>query len=186
MATGDLCTVSDVKAFLDIPAGTTTNDALLQTLVTNASSFVNNMVNRNLLSASYTETRNGVGGDRLPFREYPVTAVASVAIDGRAIQPSTSPEGFGYVFDDTMLYLRCGIFPRGVQNVVIQYTAGYANTPADISQACVEIVAAKYKRRTDIHISGKSINGESVTFNQLDLPKSAASTLSNYARRYMA
>jgi len=184
MAAGDLCQVADVKAFLDIT--NSDKDALLQTLITNASAFVLNQINRNLLSEAYQEVRNGTGSDRIAFWQYPVSAVASVSVDGVPIPLATSAQASGYLFDTNMLYLRGHRFSFGVQNVAIQYTAGYASIPADLSQACVEIVAAKYKRRTDIHISGKAINGESVTFNQLDLPKSAASTLSNYARRYMA
>jgi len=184
MATGDLCQVADVKAFLSITGSS--DDALLQTLVTNASAFVNNYCNRNLLSASYIEPRNGVGGDRLPFRQYPVTNVASVTIDGQTIPASASPHGFGYVFDDDMLYLRGGLFPRGVQNVVIAYTAGFDTVPADLSQATVEIVATKYKRRTDLHVSGKTLNGEVISYTMADVPASCKTVLANYQRRYMA
>jgi hypothetical protein len=178
MATGDLCQVADVKAFLSITGST--DDTLLQTLVTNASAFVNNYINRNLLSADYVETRNGLGSDRIAFRQYPVSAVASLVVDGCTILPPVSPHGFGYLFDDTMLYLRNGFFPRGVQNVVISYTAGFAVVPADVSQATVEIVATKYKRRTDLHVSGKTLNGETISFTMADVPASAKVTLNSY------
>lgn len=184
MATGDLCQVADVKAFLSI--ANTTDDALLQTLVTNASAFVGNYINRVLLSADYTETRNGLGSDRMAFRQYPVSAVTSVTVDGRSIPVAPSPHAFGYVFDDTMLYLRNGVFPRGVQNVAIAYTAGLAAVPADINQATVEIVATKYKRRTDLHVSGKTLNGETISYTMADVPASAKAVLANYQRVYMS
>lgn len=184
MAAGDLCAVADVKTFLSLT--TTTDDALLQSLITSASAFVGNYVNHNLLSASYTETRNGHGGDRLPFREYPVTAVSAVTLDGAAVPLSTTPSQYGYLFDDRTLYLRCGRFCRGVQNVVISYTAGLASVPPDLAQACIEIVAVKYKRRTNIDVSGKTLNGETISYTMADVPASAKTAINNYNRVFMA
>ncbi len=183
-AAGDLCDVADVQAFLSLNAGQ--DIALLQTLITNASAMVMNMLNRNLLQATYSETRNGVGSDRMAFHEYPVSAVSSVTLDGVAVPLSTGPNVYGYVFDEKMLYLRNGRFCRGVQNVVIGYTAGYASVPADVSQATVEIVATKYKRRTTIDVSAKTLNGETISFTQADIPASAKSALKNYMRVFMA
>jgi hypothetical protein len=184
MAAGDLCAPSDVQAFLSLAANQ--DEALLQTLCTAASAFVISALNRNLLQASYTETRNGHGGDRLPLYQYPVTAVSSVTIDGVAIPPAPGPLASGYVFDEAMVYLRGYCFSRGVQNVVIAYTAGLADVPFDIAQATVEIVAVKYKRRQNIEVSGKTLNGETISFTQADVPASAKSVLQNYMRRFMA
>lgn len=184
MAAGDLCAPSDVQAFLSLAAGQ--DDALLQTLCTAASAFVLSALNRNLLEATYTETRNGHGGDRLPLYQYPVTAVSSVTIDGVAIPPAPGALASGYVFDDKMVYLRGYCFSCGAQNVVIEYTAGLAAVPFDIAQATVEIVALKYKRRLNLEVSGKTLNGETINFSQADIPASAKSVLQNYMRRYMA
>jgi hypothetical protein len=84
-----------------------------------------------------------------------------------------------------MLYLRGGVFPRGVQNVAISYTAGLASVPVDVAQACVEIVATKYKRRTNIEVSAKTLNGETISFTQADMPASAKTALDNYRRVFM-
>lgn len=183
MSAGDLCAPADVQAFLSLAAGQ--DDALLTTLCTNASAAVLNFVNRNLLSAAYTETRNGQGGDRMPLYEWPVNAVASVAINGAVIPRSGSINQPGYVFDDKMVYLRGYKFTRDVQNVVITYAAGYAAVPADVTQACTEIVAVKYKRRTNIDVSAKTLNGETISFTQADMPASAKTVLENYRRIYM-
>jgi uncharacterized phiE125 gp8 family phage protein len=183
MATGDLCAPADVQAFLSLTAGQ--DNALLATLCTNASAAVLNFTNRSLLTASHTETRNGQGGDRMPLYEWPVTAVASVSINGTAIPLSTSINQPGYVFDDKTVYLRGYRFTRDVQNVVIAYTAGYADVPVDVNQAVTEIVAVKYKRRTNIEVSAKTLNGETISFTQADMPASAKTVLSNYRRIYM-
>jgi hypothetical protein len=183
MATGDLCAVADVQAFLSLNAGQ--DDALLQMLVTNASAFLSNYLNRNLLTASYVEARNGVGGDRMPFWEYPVTAVASLTIDGVAVPVSTGPNVYGYVYDDKMLYLRHGRFCRGVQNVVISYTAGSPTVPPEVAQACIEVVSVKYKRRLTLDVSAKTLNGETISFTQADMPAASKLALDNYKRVFM-
>src|SRR5690348_2422953 len=124
MAAGDLCAVADVQAYLSLPS---TQDApLIQTLITNASAFVSNYANLNFPATNYTETRNGHGGAVLPFRQYPVNSVSSLTVAAQAIPAAdpTKPCGFGYFFDEQFLYLRDGVFPRGVQNVVIVYNAG--------------------------------------------------------------
>jgi hypothetical protein len=184
MAAGDITTVAAVQQFLSI-ADVTQDAALLQTLVSGASAFVLNYLNRNLLTAAYVETRNGHGGDTLPLYQSPVTAVTSLVINGATILPATSPYGPGYVFDSAAIYLRQGAFTRGVQNVVIGYTAGLAVMPLDLVQAATEMVAAKYKRRTELHVSGKTLNGETITYNVTDIPASAKSIMAGYMRAYM-
>jgi hypothetical protein len=180
----DLCTVEDVTSYLSLSDGQDTD--LIQNLITNASAFIDNYCNRVLLSNDYTETHNGTGGDELPFRQFPVSAVASVSIDGQPVTLSTSTSSSGFVWDDWTLYLRGYCFPRGAQNVTISYTAGLMAVPPDVNQACIEIVALKYKRRTSLEVSSKTLNGEVISFNTSDMPASAKSTLANYRRVFMA
>lgn len=180
MAAGDLCAATDVQAFLSLAAGQ--DDALLGVLCTRASAFVQNMLNRKLLTASYTGTFSGRGNNRIGLPNYPITAVASVTVDGVAIPAATGALDAGFLFDENLVYLRGYCFSRGVQNVVIVYTAGFAEVPADVQQACVEIVAAKYKRRTELHVSGKTLNGETINFSQADVPASAKAALNSYKR----
>ena len=185
MATNDLCSAADVQAFMGISAGQ--DVALIQSLVANASVFVLNYTNRIFLQQTYAETRNGHGGSSLPLREYPITAVASMSIDGVAVQPATSATGAGYVFDSSLVYLRCGqVFTRGAQNVSISYTAGYATVPLDMVQATIEIVASKYKRRQDLHVSSKILDGQTIAFVVADLTPTAKLALQAYQRVFMA
>lgn len=185
MATGDLCAVADVQAYLSLQ--NTQDTALLQTLVTNASAFVSTYADLNFPAATFSETRNGHGGAKLPFLQYPVTAVSSVTIGGQPIVPAdpTKACGYGYLFDEQFLYIRDGVFPRGAQNVVINYSAGWATVPAEVAQATIEIVALKYRRRLTLDQNSKSINGEVVSFSTADMPNSARSALDVYKRVYM-
>jgi hypothetical protein len=181
MATGDLTTLANVKAYLSPPLVTTADDALLSRLITAASQFIQTWLNRAIASASYTDTRNGTGGTILFLGNRPVTAVASVTVDGVAIAPSSPPPtGDGYLFDDSAVYLVGHCFSRGAQNVVVQYTAGFAATPPEIEQACIALVALRYKERDRIGQVSKNLGGETVSFQQKDMPADVATVLDQY------
>lgn len=179
----DLTTVADVQAYLSLPTGQ--DAALLQSLVTNASALVLSIVSRDLLSRSYNETRNGRDTTAVQTLGFPITAVASVTVDGQVIPPAASATAAGYMFSDTAIYLRGYCFTHGVQNITLNYIAGLAAVPADLAQACIEIVSTKYKRRTDLHVSGKTLNGETISFTMADIPASAKLALNNYKRVVM-
>ena len=122
MAYGDLTTLGDVKAWLKTgqAAFPDTDDTLLTRLITAASRFIQNWLNRPIASADWQEVRDGTGGQRLTFANFPVTAVLSLSIDGLTIPPAPDEGGFGagYVFSPTELALRGYVFTRRPQNVV--------------------------------------------------------------------
>lgn len=105
MATGDLCQLADVKAWLNLT--TTADDAVLARMITAQSRFFEAQVGRTIARATYTEVFDG-GDDRvrqrpsvsvwapavLPdgsrgyavnLRNWPVLLVSSVLIDGQLV-----------------------------------------------------------------------------------------------------
>jgi hypothetical protein len=185
MAYGDLTTLGDVKAWLQTgqAAFPDTDDALLARLVTAASQFIQTWLNRQIAAADWLEVRDGNGGQRLAFANFPVSAVLSLAIDGLAIPAAPDDGGFGpgYVFTPTELALRGYIFTRRAQNVIVTYTAGYAATPPDIAQACIELVCHRYRERTRIGETSRALSGsEMVSFSQKDISDAVLLLLSPY------
>ena len=89
MATGDLTTLDNVKAWFSPPLTTTTDDVLLTRLVTSASQFIQTWLGRTIAETAYSETRNGQGGTRLFLRNRPVVTVASLTVDGVAVAPAS-------------------------------------------------------------------------------------------------
>lgn len=180
MATGDLTTLANVKAYLSPPLTTTADDALLTRLVTAASQFIQTWLGRTIAETAYSETRNGVGGTRLFLRHRPVVSVSSVTVDGVAIAPASGPGQPGYLFDDNSVYLAGYAFTRGAQNVTVAYTAGYAATPPELEQACIALVALRYKERDRIGQVSKNLAGEVVSFTQKDMPADVQTLLDQY------
>jgi hypothetical protein len=183
VAFDDLTTLADVKAWLqtgqsNFPA---TDDALLTNLVTAASHYIQTWLNRQIASADYLEVRDGTGGRRMQFACFPVSAVLSLTIDGQAIPRAISTCAAGYSFSQTQLSVRSYMFGCGIQNVVITYTAGYPITPPEIAQACIELVALRYRERTRIGEVSKSLGGaETVTYSQKDLSDGVKTLLQQY------
>jgi len=185
MAYGDLTTLADVKTWLQtgqnpFPA---TDDALLQRLIAAASEFIQNWLGRQIAATDWLETRDGTGGQLLAFANIPVTAILSLSIDGLTIPPAPTDGGFGpgYTFTPTELALRGYVFTRRPQNVIVTYTAGYAATPPDIAQACIELVCQRYRERSRIGEVTKSLGGgETVTFSQKDMSDGVKTLLSQY------
>jgi len=182
MAAGDLTTLANVKAWFAPPLTTTTDDALLTRLISAASDFILSWLDRDLALQSYTEPRDGSGGNRLSFANTPVTSVQSLSIDGLAIPAAPDAISPGFVYSATQLYLRGYRFCRGVQNVAIAYTAGYAATPLEVEQACIELVALRYRERERIGHVSKSLAGETVSFSQKDMSDDIKTLLSLYRR----
>src|SRR6266478_4188803 len=185
MAFGDLTTLADVKAWLQTgqDAFPNTDDVLLARLITAASQFIQRWLHRQIAPADWRETRDGTGGQRLAFANIPVAAVLSLSIDGLEIPPAPSAGGFaaGYVFSPTELALRGYVFTRRAQNVIVTYSAGYAVTPPDIAQACIELVSQRYRERSRIGEVSRALGGgETVTYSQQDMSDDVKLLLRQY------
>lgn len=185
MAFGDLTTLGDVKAWLQTGQNPfpDTDDALLSNLVTAASGFIQTWLGRPVAAADWVEVRDGLGGQRMSFSNIPVSAVLSLTIDGLDIPP-VPPGGAiaaGYVFSATELVLRGYVFTRRAQNVAVTYTAGYAETPPELAQACIELVCQRYRERTRTGEVSKALaGGETVTYSQKDMSDDIRTVLSRY------
>ena len=138
--TVDLALVDDVTAYLSAAKVTYSGD--LQALLTAVSQQIQSYISRKIPSQSYTITVDGPGGNSIVLKNTPVTAVASVSVDGQSIPAAISATDFGFVFSPRQVKLRGYDFCRGVLNVTIAYTGGFTTIPADLRQACFEGISA--------------------------------------------
>lgn len=175
----DLTSLANAKSWLGVSGSS--DDALLTRLISASSDYIQTWLNRSIVQSAYTNTRNGNGGKRMMFRDYPVASISSLVIDQQSV-PASIAGGAGYVFNDTAIMLIGYSFTRGFQNVVITYTAGYLVIPTEIEQACIELVSLRYKDRDRIGMVSKAIGGETTSYSQKDMSDSIETTLANYKK----
>ena len=178
--TGDLTDLAMVKSWLGL--STTGSDDLIASLIGAVSAFIPNYLGRKILSASYIETYRGNGQCEMLLRNFPITAVTSVAFAGQTITVAADPVAMtsGILFDDRALRLVGQRLPVGLP-VVVSYMAGYAAPPADIAQAATELVGEAFRRRDRIGLSSKTLGGqEMITFSPKDMNDTARALLASY------
>lgn len=180
-APGDLTSLASAKQYLAISDSQA--DALVQQLITGASAFIQAMASRTFASTDYTDTFDGRGKNKIPLKNYPVTAVSAVTVDGVSIPAATNVLASGFLFDQYTLMLRHYRFSPGMQNIVVEYTAGLATTPADLDLATCELVALKYNERKRQGVTSQTIAGQIIIYKQTDVPPSVQSVIDNYTRR---
>lgn len=185
----DLTTLSAVKDWLPIASGVTADDALLSGLITGVSSdFLRAIERPDLLTADYTEVRQGDGDTRLSLRHWPVTAVSALTVGGATVTASADKIARGYYFDAdldperrTQLFLAGGLVFTDAAVVSLSYSAGYATVPGDIAQAVVEWVCQRYKGRPNSStVSRRSTEGAEVRVDLSDAPETTKAVIERY------
>lgn len=142
MAVGDLTTLSNAYAWIGVPSGS--DDVTLGRVISAISERIQVFLGYQVASAAYTRSFNGRGSRILTIPDRPLTAVSSLMIDGQLI-PLSVNRSAGYLFDERSIGL-VGFyqFCRGFQNIAALYTAGYATTPPDLEQACLDWLKVVY------------------------------------------
>jgi len=175
----DLTTLENVKNYMQI--SDTSSDVVLSRLISAFSAWFTNQVNRgSILQDTYTEQRNGQGGDSLTTIYFPIQSITSLTVDGNII-PAQSGVGWGYSFDNFSVWLTGYRFCKGRGNVQIVYEAGYPTVPLDIEQAVIDQVVFTLRRAPNLGSVSQSMNGiTTVSFNQKDLAPGVAPVIAHY------
>jgi hypothetical protein len=174
----DLTTVAAVKSYAVIT--TSADDALLAALVAAYSGWVRSYTHRDFGSVAYDIWRSGRDGVSMLVPQSPITAIALVQIDGVTIPAQPTFGSFGYRFAANAITLDGALFNFGRNNVHLQFTAGSATVPAEIAQACNELVALRYRLRDKLEWSTKALAGESVSLITKDMPAAVSTILNMY------
>ena len=149
---------TEIKSWLGITV--TTDDTLLDSLASSILGRFKSYMGRDILSTAYTERYNGNGQMQMTLKQAPITAITSLTIDEVAIPAATTSQTYGYMFENSTLYLVSGNpgvsglpgnaparFGRGMRNVYVSYTAGWSTVPADIKHAATLQCAYEYQRQ---------------------------------------
>lgn len=182
MADGDLTTLANVKQWLNLT--TEAADELLTRLIAAASAFIQGPegIGYQVASQEYALVLDGQGGDMLVLgAKPPISAVASLQVDGMSIPAAATATAKGYHFSPSAVWLTGYAFTRGRGNVELACTRGWAATPAVLEQLCIDLVALAYKGRDHIGQESAGVKGETVTFSK-DLPEPLKQTLKTWKK----
>ena len=189
-----LCTLPDLRTYLQIPDADTAQDPHLQNLILRATAFIQRITRRTLLETVHTDYISGDGTRTLLLGNYPLTAVTLIEdnLSGNAdfsFTDSDLNEDFGFEEDGELMLLSGDVFnsPSSAyppRNYKVTYTAGFPTAPEELRQICVELAAAKYYlgEKQRLGIATKTFGGETVTYRADDLSPAQRLVLDQYTR----
>ena len=175
-----LTTIESVKSYLSITSEA--DDAVIARLVQACSEYIQSWLTRDLGLQEYTDIFDGTDGNTHMFSAYPVANVTNLKINNRDIPSAQDQTQSGFILAERKLALRGYYFTKGLMNCSVTYTAGFVEIPKDIEQAAIEMIAIRYRSRDRVGVVSKSLAGESITFDQNDMPEFIKTKLINYRK----
>jgi hypothetical protein len=199
----DLTVLANLKQYL-FPSGAppSANDALLQRMISSASAAIQTWLgydpaNGSMLAATtYTESPNAVFDGSgwpnewlypIPVRYPPIQSVASVTLDSIVVPSggdAVSKPGWFFDTEHPIMVYVAGYRPqfRGKKDVTVVYSGGYTAVPWDVEEACIEMIALRFKETGRIGERSKSMAGETISYIVSALPPAAQAALQPYRR----
>ena len=177
-----LTTLEAVKR--DLGISSLADDVLLREWILGVSGWIEDYCDQPILATTHEAVLDGNGSFLMVLPFSPVTAISYLRIGGRTISAAT-PGGtnYGYFLDSRgVLRLRGERFERGIGNIEISYTAGYAAVPEAVERAAVRMVGWRYRERDRLGASSKSIGGETISYQTAAASEDVLSVLAGYRR----
>ncbi len=156
-----ICTVTEFNTYTQNYEDSTEVVAQKESVLNSAQEQVADYLGYDPESKSHTDYISGIGNNRLYLKAQPITAVSSVVIDGVTLDSSA------YDIMRDYLRLKDGVWAKGVENVLVTYTAGYSssNMPDTIKMVVLQIASLmQAEEGGNIGITGKSFSESSRTF----------------------
>ena len=146
----ELVDLDAVKDELKIAASDTQHDAFLARAICQVSAAIASYCNRVLVAETVRDVIFAcLAGGQLPLSRFPVIAVTSVTVGDN---PSPLTEGTDYLLDPQrgwLLRLGLGGAPIAWYGAptTVTYQAGYHDIPADLQEATLRLVTARFHQR---------------------------------------
>lgn len=163
--------LDEVKAHLNIPTTNTTDDDELRGFILSASAVVESIVGT-VGRKTVQEKYSGLRQQAILLRRGPVIAVTSVTENGVALVADVDYS----VSDAGVLSRMCGRwYPRqwraGVNNIVVNYTAGRMDIPPNIVDATKELIRINWRPQTggnySVFSGGRQDDAGQLSFNEV-------------------
>jgi hypothetical protein len=200
LAANALTTYANVKAELGLTDDT--QQSYIERQINVVSQKIENYCNRIFKSTTYTNEKYiGNNLNVLTLKQYPVTTLSKVTLDGTEIDlnslildgNSGMIEFTNAIFESSNI--SCGIsnYPFLCQkNITVTYTAGYATIPYDLEEICIrEVVNAYENKGTTKDLKSWSLGNVSKTYSEKNIDKvsgllnESKSMLDSFYRKYV-
>lgn len=181
-----LTDLTRTKAELSIPTTVLDHDDQVIQYINAVSDILEEVCNRKFINQNYTHRFTGRGINWLVAKEFPVTAINNIWVDGTYAfaAPLAATD---YYLQDEVFFVRLGessFWPGGPPlSIQVDYDAGYTTVPDGLQQACIEWVRLLYLAQGDRRIgrTSKSKQGESISWEG-DTPPIVKSLIAPYMR----
>ena len=145
-----LCTTTYAKTLADIARVDTTR---LQALLDAATDMIESYCDRTFAAADYTNYIDGNDQRWIYVHNAPINSITSVVIKGTDDLTETIA-GTEFRYDSTIGKIEFkpsatssyGYFPKGFENIQINYNGGWATIPAAVQEACALAARNLYAR----------------------------------------
>lgn len=168
-----------VKDYLEISG--TTYDTLLTSLITRVCAWIEGYCDRVFDSTVYTDEIYSGGKKFLFLKKYPVSAITKIKYKSGS---NSNPTWTAFTVDDYDLIdnrklRRAGgwapgvntVWPQGVNNIRVSYTAGYTTLPSDLEQLIIELAAKKFNQRKSDGMSSEGVEGVNINWTRALSPE---------------
>ena len=183
-----LTTLENVKESLSITDSD--NDSLLERLINAATELIESETGRRFKKTDHEEEIHDGIGKNLALENYPILdseddvsnsdpVIKRIYSDGT--DDTIDEDSYRYNKKTGVIYRAVG-WPEGEDNISVDYTAGYDTIPADLEQACIDLVSYAYNRRKNAGVKSEADGAYSITYATLDQVPTAKATISLYTR----
>jgi len=176
-----LTTLAKIKILLSI-SGSGEDDRLNE-VVDASDDIISRWCDRDFDSTAYTEYYDGTGTAVLVLRQYPIIGNPSeVNVDGNRdfaattaltvsddyIVETNGAEGILRLVSAPFQGTLEPVWPRGIQNIKVTYTAGYATLPAGLVHIATQYSAFLYRNRATFGPMATSMGGVSIRWDSIN------------------
>ena len=149
----DLVDLDAAKDELKLPASDTQHDAFLTRAIAQVSAAIASYCNRVFAAETVRDViLIGLAGEQLQLSRFPVIAITSAAVSTGSGGQQLLTEGTDYLVDPArgwLIRLGLGGTPTSWYGVptTVTYQAGYQDIPADLQEASLRLVTARFHQR---------------------------------------
>lgn len=185
----DLCTLADVREFLQEPASSTDQDAIIGKLITRASRVILRWTGREFTPQTNAAARRVLyhGGGMLDLAPYEARTITSVVLDSDQPSPISLTAGTDYMLrpvparDGVYSWLELPTYRADglAREVTVTGDWGWPSVPEDVQDACIKTVGLWLKR--DVSAFSRTFNIDEGRTERPDaIPAAVAAELAAY------